>query len=87
MRVNAPGKRSAGAVAVEMLDRRGMSPGDFVGANGENSGDLLPLGGTGRPAAERDCSNAADVEATAFGEHFHGDRLFATKISDGAGHE
>ena len=50
---------STGAVAVEVLDRRCVPPGDFVDGDAEDGGDLLALGRAGRPAAERDGRDAA----------------------------
>lgn len=38
-------------VAVQMLNRRGVAPDDFVGRHAEHLGNLLPLGWAGCPAA------------------------------------
>ena len=55
-------------MAVEVLDGRFVSPGDFVDGDAEDGGDFLALGGAGRPAAEGDGGDAAVVEAAALGE-------------------
>src|SRR4051794_26403187 len=56
---------SAGTMAVEVLDRRHMTPGYLVDGNTEHVGDLLALGGAWRPAAQGDRGDAALIQTAA----------------------
>jgi hypothetical protein len=78
--------RLARPVAVEVLDRSRVSPGDLINGNAEYGRDLLALGRAGRPASERDGCDSCVVEAAALGEFRKIDVLVTTKIGDGADH-
>src|SRR5204863_7618111 len=73
---------STWSVAVEVLDRCYVSPGNLVDGDFKHSGNFLALEGTWRPAAQGDRRDAALVEAASAGEFGDIDRLRSTAFGD-----
>ena len=73
-------------VAVEMLDRCLVSPGDLFNGDAEDGGDFLSFGRAGCPAAQRDGRDAAVVEAAAPGELGDARLLFLAEVGDSFDH-
>ena len=79
-------RSSPRSVAVEVLDRSRMSPGDLIWGDTESVGNSSAIGRAGRPAAQGDRSDATFVEAGALGQVGDIDGLFATEIGNGTYH-
>ena len=77
---------STRSVAVEMLDRRLVPPGDLVDRHAQRGGDFLPLRGAWRPAAEDNRQRATFLQPTALGKLVDVDLLIAAKVGDGLRH-
>ena len=73
-------------MAVEVLDRCYVSPGNLVDGDFKHGGNFLALEGAWRPAAQGDRSDAVHVEAAAVGEFGDIDRSLSTEFGDGTRH-
>ena len=73
-------------MAVEVLDRGHVPPGDLIDGDSEHGRNLPALGGAWRPASECDRCDAAVLEAAAFGELGHVNRLLTAQVGNGVGH-
>jgi hypothetical protein len=79
--------RSARTMAVEVLDRCYVSPGNLVDGDLKHGCNFLPFERAWRPAAQGDRGDAALVEAATVGEFGDIDRLLSTEFGDGTRHD
>src|SRR5262245_27340687 len=69
-----------------MLDRRAVAPSNFVECDSKDRRDLLPLGGAGCPATERDGEHAPFLQVCLLGELGHGEGVLLAEVGDAARH-
>lgn len=70
-----------------MLNRRLVTPSDFVDADAKYFGDFLPLGRTRCPSAQRDGQGAVLGEVGPIGELRDRETVLVTEVGDAVGHE
>src|SRR5262249_50099407 len=70
------------AVAVDVLDGRGVAPGDAVARQAEDGGDLIALGRGGRPTAEHDCKHPPLIEPCLLGPLRRRELVLGAEVRD-----
>jgi len=76
----------AGAVAVDVLDRSLVSPGDLVDGYIEDLSNSFTFRGAGSPAAHHNGQDTALLELALCGEFGERDFLLFAEVSDGGAH-